>query len=236
MISLLILIIFICRMKVAIGYRGHYVREIVRDKKRRFKTHQINFFENLENHQKMLLNSFDNIEVFLHTYAVDDETDMKLIKSLSPTKYIIDKKTSKYVNKSMKCVNELIDPKQFDFIINLRFDIVFKKKFTSDYLVPNKFNFLFKDLERFWKRQKRASDLLYSFDSKFHSNFQCGLVNKKSLFANKIPHMLFRGMVDCGCSSSDLGFLVEGFHSSWVSETKSTNELVTLNRGYGIEY
>ena len=224
-------------MKVAVCYRGHYIRDVVRDKKKKFKgTHRINFFENLKNHQKMLLNSFDDLEVFLHTYTVDEETDIKLIKSLSPTKYIIDKNTSKYVNTSIKCVNELIDPEKFDFIINLRFDIVFKKKFTNQQLVPNKFNFLFKDVERFWKTQKRVSDLLYSFDSKFHFNFQCGLNNRKSLFANRIPHMLFTGMLECGCNSSDLGFLVEGFHSSWVSETKSTNELVTLNRGYGVEY
>ena len=225
-------------MKVAICYRGHYIREIVRDKKKQFKgTHRINFFENLKNHQKMLLNSFDNSEIFLHTYKADTENDKKLIKNLAPTKYIIDNYTGNYVNTSIMRVNELIEePKKFDYIINLRFDLVFKKKITSEHLVPNKFNFLFKDVEKFWNLHKRVSDLFFSFDSIFHSNFQCALGNRKSLIVNKVPQRLYEGMLDCGCSSSDLGFLVEGFHSSWVSETKSTNELVTLNRGYGIEY
>ena len=54
-----------------------------------------------------------------------------------------------------------------DFIIIGRFDIIFKQKITDLNIDFNKFNFIFREIEPHWTKDKFVSDTFFAFPKKF---------------------------------------------------------------------
>ena len=157
-------------MKIAVCYRGHFRRTYISDDKIGY---DVNFFKNFNNHKQKLLNNLDNKDIFFHTYESDKtEENEELINVLKPKKYIIDKIQGKKISDSIFAVNKLIDPTQYDFIFNLRFDLIFLKDFKDWNIKFSKFNFLFKDHPRPWERDRKTSDLCLRLIPSFTDHFR----------------------------------------------------------------
>ena len=151
-------------MRIAVCYRGHFRRTYVTEDDIKY---DINFFKNVDNHRTKLLNHFDNVDIYFNTYESDfpaENTD--LLNELKPVNYIFNKNPKEKISDAIFDVNKMVDPSNYDFIFNMRFDLVFLHDFLDWNLDFNKFNFLFRDHVRPWERDKKVSDLfLHSIQS-----------------------------------------------------------------------
>tara|TARA_A200000113_G_C8758051_1_gene320145 strand:+ start:117 stop:770 length:654 start_codon:yes stop_codon:yes gene_type:complete len=211
-------------MKVAICYRGHYIRTA------RKKKHD--FFSCYENHVKYLYSAFDSYDIFFNTHYVSDEDDKKLIEMLKPKEYSItkgqsNKLTSSHIKRSMKETSKLLDETEYDFIINLRFDLVFLKPFSTWDVQYDKFNFLFKDFKISWNMYKKTSDHMFCFPSKFLKIF----VDKLKIKQKKPGCHLLWDLITQELSTENCHFVIPGYYSSNTDNKKNgQNGFVTLYR------
>lgn len=218
-------------MKIAICYRGHFRRTYITEENIKY---DVNFFTNIENHNQKLISSLNDADVYFHTYESEEkEENEKLINVLNPKKYKIDKIQNQKISDSIFAVNKLIDPVKYDFIFNLRFDLVFLKDFKDWDIKFSKFNFLFKDHPRPWERDKKTSDLMFAFDSKFHKAFDES-INSDEIRKDKMgsAHFIYNGLLENNMTDDDINFLVDGHHTSYVKYKESRNGFVSLNRGF----
>lgn len=225
-------------MRVAVCYRGHYQRRVLRQTKGSDPYwHEIDFFENYQNHIDYLFKYLDDYDIFFHTYESTGKNENKLIKLLKPKKFKIEKANFKKINYSIFEVNKLYDESDYDCVINLRFDLIFVKDLKQFHIDYKKFNFLFKDHVRPWERDKKTSDMMYVFNSKYKKNFQES-INDKNIKIDKVgsAHFIYKGLTRNGrLTEEDINFMVGGHHTSWVQTDESKNGFVSLNRGYKVQ-
>ena len=183
------------KMKIAVCYRGHYFR-----KGGAWIPEQLgsDFSLCYENHKEKLFPYLDNYDVFFHTYSHTQTSDEKLVETLQPKKYIIDKEVHPKISYSMIQSSSLVGG-EYDFIINLRFDLLFLKPFNDFNVEYDKFNFMFREKEGLGGRRKikrkknkiknaivsklklsefefeqddiKISDLIFFYDRQFNDNF-----------------------------------------------------------------
>lgn len=221
-------------MKVAICYRGHYIRNYIRVTNKANLHFNINFFNNLQNHKNKLYNFFEDVDIFFHTYESSDKNeDLRLVDELKPKKYIFDKIAKPNVYDSILDSSRLVIADDYDFIINLRFDLVFLKEIRDFYIDFDKFNFLFRDHEKPWLRDKKTSDLIYTFNSRYKEVFEKSIpeqVGKGDKMGS--GHYLYNSLLNNNVSESEINFMVSGYHTSWVEKNESKNRFISLNRGF----
>ena len=218
-------------MKIAVCYRGHFRRTYVTEENIGY---DVNFFKNFKNHKEKLLNNLNDIDVFFHTYESDKtEENEELVNVLQPKRYIIDKIQGQKISDSIFTVNKLVDPTQYDFVFNLRFDLVFLKDFKDWNIKFSKFNFLFKDHPRPWERDRKTSDLMFAFDTKFHRAFQKSITSSE-IRKDKMgsAHFIYKGLLENNMTDDDINFLVDGHHTSYVKYKESKTGFISLNRGF----
>jgi len=210
--------------KVIILYYGYYLH-----------SHKhINFFENYENHKKNMLSLFNNYEIYLHTYSYDKIQDKKLINLLRPTKYIIEDNKNQQITYSLLKSFKLLDNNS-NIIICLRFNILFLKSYKTFNIKYNKFNIIFRDLQDFWKNEKKTSDLFYVFPSIYIKQFALSVIKtihiipESSLIYNDLSSLI---------SSDNIHFILDGFYSS--DTENNYNGLIKVCNSYNynkiIEY
>lgn len=164
-------------MKVALCYRGHYYRERTCHKGSENRNQGSSFFYNYENHKSHLISCYDDIDIFFHTYSVNEELDNKLISALNAKKYQIERSVNYEMRHSILKVNAMFDYTDYDLVINTRFDLHYKKKIIDFNINPEKINFLWKEDVPMWKRRRdilaeeRTSDLMWIFDAKYTKIF-----------------------------------------------------------------
>ena len=211
-------------MKVALCYRGHYIRG--------GEEKQHDFFSCHENHAKYLYSGFDSYDVFFNTHHVSEEDDKKLIKILKPKKYSItngdsSKRSHDHIKKSMKETSKLLDVAEYDFIINLRFDLVFLKPFGTWDIQYDKFNFLFKDFKISWNRYRKTSDHMFCFPSRFLKIF----VDKLKIKQKKPGCHLMWDLIRQELPHESCHIVIPGYYSSNTDNKKNgKNGFVTLHR------
>ena len=129
------------KMKIAVCYRGHYYR-----KGGAYISEQLgsNFSLCYENHKEKLFSYLDDYDVFFHTYSHTQTSDEKLVETLQPKKCIIDEEVHPKISYSIGQASSLVSD-EYDFIINLRFDLLFLKPFSDFNVEYNKFNFMFRE-------------------------------------------------------------------------------------------
>ena len=153
-------------MRVALCYRGHYYREHLA-----YGPGQgSNFFLIYKNHVENVFNCFDKPDVYFHTYPTNSPADDELVELLNPVQYKLDSQPSREIRHSVICVNNMVDERNYDLIINLRFDLSFRKKITDFAIDYDKFNFLWKEggySPRKPLAYHRYSDLMWIFSSKY---------------------------------------------------------------------
>jgi len=157
--------------KIAVIYHGDYYRS--GPSPRMFNKHKTsNFFKCLDNHKNNILNFCQTYDIFFHTYTGPE--DHKLVECLSPTRYIIQSHHPGRVN-TFKLANMLPSSDMYDYILNLRFDLMFCKPIVSWPADHCKFNTLHPEgnMED-WLTEHKTSDLLYFYPAMLHKNFiQC---------------------------------------------------------------
>jgi len=218
-------------MRIAVCYRGHFRRTYVTEDDIKY---DINFFKNVNNHKTKLLNHFDDVDIYFNTYESDFHAEnIDLLNELKPVNHIFNKNPKEKISDAIFDVNKMVNPSNYDFIFNMRFDLVFLHDFLDWNLDFNKFNFLFRDHVRPWERDKKVSDLFFAFNSKFHNAFQesinSGVIRKDKMGS---AHFIYNGLLDNEIQECDINFLVEGYHSSYVKYNESKNRFISLNRGY----
>jgi len=195
---------------VAIAYRGFY---------KKTGTKPCNFFLVYENHKKYLYDCFKNVDIYFHTYTCNDEDDEKLVKLLNPKKYVIDKKPNTKIMYSIVKTTGIIDS-DYDIIINIRFDLLFKKPMNEFNIDYNKFNFIFKEND--WDNSKKVSDLLFIFPQKYTTYFIDSLL--KSMKKWSSGHWIYPYLE----GRTDIHFILDEILSSNTDNVD--NELVKILR------
>jgi hypothetical protein len=204
--------------KIAVCYRGHYFR---RGGKYIGKNKGSNFFLCYWNHMDYLFPHLGNFDVFFHTYSCSTEANDKLLNLLKPKKYIIDDEVSNQhqpganpkVNYTMMQSNSLVDMDEYDFVINLRFDLLFLRPWIDFNAQQDKFNFLFKSNPGQWKRNGISSDLLWGFPPKYSDAWEASLnaTSKKSRVGD--GHWIYRELSK-SIGEESLHFMLPGHHHS----------------------
>jgi len=220
-------------MKVAVCYRGHYIREDVnRELSRATIIHQCNFFDSYSNHQEYLLNYLTNYDVYFHSYNFSDDFDEKLVKTLNPKKYKFEKNHPS-IWYSVLETDKLYDTKKYDFVINLRFDLKFHKKFPDWNIDFKKFNFAFKDHKAVWDdpEKRKTSDLLYCFDTRYSEMFQKSYKNPTTKHDKQgSTHFIYNGLVAEGVNELEINFIEDGWHTSWTETDECRSGFISINR------
>jgi len=220
-------------MRIAIVYRGHFKRGS-RDH-RANKKRKTNCFtgEILENNIKNLSTSGNQIDYYYHTYChpvtslssnegllkIFESNGIKIKKySLGHGNGMVYKPIAYSVLESLKLIEE-----DYDLIICLRFDLLFKRKIE---FVADKVNFAFKDLENQWKQDRKVSDLFFSFPGKY-LNIMKESLSKKMKTGDSGVHYIY-DEIEKEIGSDKINFLTEGFHTSCTE--RAENPLVKILR------
>lgn len=220
-------------MRIAIVYRGHFKRGS-RDH-RANKKRKTNCFtgEILENNMKNLSTNGNKIDYYYHTYCYpvtslsSNDGLLKIFESkgIKIKKYslghgggMVYKPIAYSVLESLKLIEE-----DYDLIICLRFDLLFKRKIE---FVADKVNFAFKDLENQWKQDRKVSDLFFSFPGKYLNIMKDSLL-KKMKTGDSGVHYIY-DEIEKEIGSDKINFLTEGFHTSCTE--RAENPLVKILR------
>lgn len=202
--------------KIAIIYRGMYLRNKPHNK-------QANFFNLIENHKKMLLQYFDEYDLFYSTSPISKFYDDKFIKLLnweSCSKFRTDNRSC---HDSIQNSLKLCDLSKYDIIINLRFDLQFNKPIQEFNIDFDKINFLWKEPSIYNRKNAiRVSDLIlifpYSFFhkitnidlTKYHNGKMMMLEGKKLVDADVAHHYINLAELN----ESQINYMVNGEHYS----------------------
>ena len=222
-------------MKVALCYRGHYYREYLHKNSNKKNNLGSSFFLNYENHKSNILDCFENVDVYIHTYSVNADLDKSLIDLVKPTCYMIDKQLKQEIRHSIIQVNKMYNENDYDFIINTRFDLQFKQKITNFNLDFNKFNFLWR--ERVKKKKLlpdfRCSDLLWAFHPKYKKNFEDAYGDRYDKFFGNINpmrdgHTILKLLTDV-ISIDEVNFTT---NIRYTSDLSVCNPFLTINRAF----
>lgn len=220
-------------MRTAVCYRGHYIREDVkRELPRATIIHQCNFFDSYSNHQEYLLKYLTDYDVYFHSYNFSDASDEKLVKILNPRKSKFEKNHPKIWHSVLE-VDNLYDTKKYDFVINLRFDLKFHKKFSDWSIDFNKFNFAFKDYKTLWEdpEKRKTSDLLYGFNTRYSEKFQRSYENPATKHDKQgSSHFIYNGLVAEGVPESEINFIEDGYYTSWTEVDECRSGFISINR------
>ena len=198
---------------IAIVYRGFYFRN-----KNKKKTNS--FDESiLQNHIQYIYSNFKNITVFFHTYSVSDEKDAQLLElfkkyNINIKSYIFEKDINPKIYHSIIESQKVIQNFDcFDNIINLRFDLMFKKSIINTDIDLNKFNFIFRGHIPGWKKNNKVSDLLYIFPPKFNQHFITAIYSTRNITAHGDAHFIYRPLTKL-INLNNINFLLEDNYSS----------------------
>ena len=210
-------------MKTAICYRGHYYRE---------EPHGSNFFLNFENNKEMLWKCFSEYDVFLHTYSVNNQLDTKLVDLIKPKNYEIETNNSTEIRNSILKVNSLVT-QEYDFVVNLRFDLLFNASFNTFDVEYNKFNFLWRERKPMWIKKGATSDFLFAYNSIFCEKFKdaYGKLYDAMLSRNnprRDGHLVYNTLKNI-TQQSDINFLVKDYIQSGKADLIK-NDYIKLNR------
>jgi hypothetical protein len=158
-------------MKIAICYRGHYFRT---------KSKGSNFFLCYDNHKKMLLDYYPNSDIYFHSHSVDSSTDFKLINLLKPQKHSFEK--TKYISDSFIEANNQIDlNKNYDLVLNLRFDLLFQKSILDFSIEHDKFNFTWEERKHYRTSlgYRKVTDLMFAMSPEYINHFNDACVDSR---------------------------------------------------------
>ena len=231
-------------MKIAVCYRGHYFR-----KGGAYIPEQLgsDFSLCYENHNEKLFSYLDNYDVFFHTYSHTQTSDEKLVETLQPKKYTIDKEV--HPSQTSSLVSD-----EYDFIINLRFDLLFLKPFSDFNIEHNKFNFMFRETDGLggWRKVRRKkkqiknainskfklsefefekddikiSDLIFFYDKKFNNNFISSLETTIDVDKGGPGHYILPEL-KYSIGKDHINSILSEFHSS---SGNTQNGYVVINR------
>lgn len=223
-------------MRVALCYRGHFYREKLHNNCNGRTGEGSSFFLNYENNKSNLIDCYDDVDVFFHTYSANEELNDKLITTLNPKKYEIETNEHSEIRHSILKVNEMFNSDDYDLIINTRFDLHFKKKITEFNLDVDKFNFLWRENV---KKQKllpsyRCSDLLWVFHPRYKKEFEYSYGScYDKFFGNINPmrdgHTILKCLSERISVDTEINFVT---HKRYTSSNKITNPFLLLNRSF----
>lgn len=232
-------------MRVALCYRGHFYRE-TKNLQESFRGDGNSYFLNFANHRENLIDCYEDVDIFFHTYhprnisndMSPDDLVEKLKHLTKPKNYKIDTDDNKNIRYSILEVNKLFNKTDYDFVINTRFDLHFKKKITEFEIDYNKFNFLWKEYNKRCPRISkthityRCSDLMWAFNSKYTDVFSesYGEMYDK-MFGRKNPkrdgHTILKCMNDLMNIDEYVNIISE---RDYLSGMQIQNPYVDINR------
>lgn len=232
-------------MKVALCYRGHYFR--IEGKGRRSKSSS--FFLNYQNHKTNIIDCFENVDVYFHTYTPKEhcnsyldveQSKSELISLLNPVQYKIESEDTIEIRHSIVEVNKMYNQSDYDLVINTRFDLRFKHKITEFDIDSNKFNFLWR--EEYKSRRHvhafdinfRCSDLLWVFNPKFQTQFNNSFGSEMDDFFGehnmvRDGHSQLYFLSKQICEQTDVNFMVKEYY---LSGMQKPNPHIDINRSY----
>ena len=215
-------------MNLALVYRGFYKRNENKGRSAGKK----NYFnsEIFKNHLDSI-NSLGitplNIDIYIHTYSINDYEDKKLLSIFSNynlKKYNFEKKISKKISYSIIKSLELVD-KDYDLIINTRFDVYFSKYLNDWSINYNNINLAFKDIERSWVKEKKVSDLIYIFPKKYTNILISALKNSQNFVPHGPGHFIYKHL---NINENEINFMIDGFFSS--NTDNQSNKYIYIKR------
>jgi len=202
--------------RVALVYRGFYKRNGLENNMMKVRKKNNFNSEIFKNHLDSI-NSLGitplNIDIYIHTYSVNDYEDKKLLSIFSNynlKKYNFEKEISKKISYSIIKSLELVD-EDYDLIINTRFDVSFIKYLNNWSINYNNINLAFKDLEEMWIKQKKVSDLIYIFPKKYNNILISALKKSENYYPHGPGHFIYK---DLNINENEINFMIDGFFSS----------------------
>ena len=228
-------------MKIAVCYRGDYYRETIHtwvkadEPRKRIdeKKWGSNYFCNYKNHLTKLFEFLPNYDVFFHTYTNGVEMDKKLIERLTPTRYKIENERHPKISHSVMETIKLVDTNEYDFIINIRFDLWFLKPIVDFNLDFDKFNYTWRGPRTWWKRRKFTDDLMFAFSSKYKDAFTESVKKRDRRCRKKgSVHLTYEVLSD-KIGSENINFMIDGNFDSYNGKDEiPKNGHLMINRNY----
>ena len=195
--------------KVALVYRGHYKRDSSSWSE---KGNGYNI-DILKNHLDSIRSlGLKHIDIYFHSYSVNEEEDYKLLKLLSDYNLVNFSLTKgEKFERAYSVIESLkIVENKYKFVINTRFDLCFFKQLKYFNIADEKFNFCFKDHEEYWILEKKASDLLWIIPYRYIHN----LINAANATSKYDPMSLHLIINHLNLNESELNFMIDGYFTS----------------------
>ena len=228
-------------MKIAVCYRGDYYRETIHtwvkadEPRKRIdeKKWGGNFFCNYKNHLQNLFDHFSQYDVFFHTYSNGPEFDKKLVDRLNPVDYKIENKRHPKISHSVIETLRLVDANQYDFIVNLRFDLWFLKPIIDFNVDFDKFNYTWRGPRIWWKRRRFTDDLMFTMSAMYKTDFIKSVIKRDRRCRKKGSVHLTYDALENLIGEHNLNFMVDGnFDSFNEKDELPKNGHLMINRNY----
>ena len=153
-----------------------------------------------DNMKEYLIDSFPghNISVYMTTY--NNETLNELMEFYQPKKVLLLPSIGSHQRVTLFNSASMLLTEPLDFIINTRFDIRWYQKVGQLNIDYNKFNFLYKEVEPEWTRNRFVSDIIFGVPRKYLEHFMQAIVNEQNNPSRPHPmtdfHNAYRRMVE----------------------------------------
>ena len=208
--------------KVALVYRGHYKRNSSTWSEKG-NGYDIDILQNHLDSIRSL--GIKHIDIYFHSYSVNEEEDYKLLKLLSDYNLVDFLLTrGEKFERAFSVINSLkIVEDKYKFVINTRFDLCFMKQLKNFNIENEKFNICFKDHEEYWISEKKASDLLWIIPYKYIRN----LIHAAKETSKYDPMSLHLIVNHLNLDDSELNFMIDGY---FTSNTDIENNFFDINK------
>ena len=208
--------------KVALVYRGHYKRNSS-TWSQKGTSYDIDTIQNHLDSVRSL--GVKHIDIYFHSYSINDEEDYKLLKLLSHYNLVNFSLTKgENFERAYSVINSLtIVEDKYKFVMNTRFDLCFMKQLKDFNIENEKFNICFKDHEEYWISEKKTSDLLWIIPYRYIHN----LINAANETSKYDPMSLHLIVNHLNLDESELNFMIDG---NFTSNTDVEDNFFDINK------
>ncbi len=176
----------------------------------------------------MILSKLSDYDIYFHSHSQDEASNKKLVHELNPKRYSFEE--TKYISDSfVESNNQIENLEQYDLVINLRFDLMFKVSFDELKIDETKFNFLWEEKKHYRKQlgYPKVTDLMFAFNPLYLNRFHEALEDTKFIGNRGTGHHIYSKLSET-IGEQNIGFMIkENYNSNTDNEI---NHHVYINR------
>jgi hypothetical protein len=187
----------------------------------------VDYDKSKDNIKHTIIDPLKNCDVFLTSYQSErqqDVIDFYKPKNSSFTPYETGTQRN-CLERGLAMVLEEHKRKPYETVIIIRFDVHFHRPITELNIIPDKFNFCWREIQKFWKEHRRTGDCFHAINGEYIQTFIDTLGDK--YFQEGNFHKIYDVVVDF-IGEENVNIIEKGYYDS--NTDRMPNPIYHINR------